>query len=78
MSMNNDVQRETALLRSQEAQGLSERLIVSHWENNYGGAVKRLNAITTQLAAWISQQRPSSDQWTEARRTDRDELHDPA
>src|SRR5712664_3629886 len=30
--------------------GLSERLIVSHWENNYGGAVKRLNAITTQLA----------------------------
>jgi Fe-Mn family superoxide dismutase len=25
-------------------------LIVSHWENNYGGAVKRLNAITTQLA----------------------------
>src|SRR6266700_2373499 len=30
--------------------GLSEKLIVSHWENNYGGAVKRLNAITTQLA----------------------------
>src|SRR5262249_11115091 len=31
--------------------GLSERLIVSHWENNYGGAVKRLNAITAQLAS---------------------------
>jgi len=31
--------------------GLSEKLIVSHWENNYGGAVKRLNAITAQLAA---------------------------
>jgi len=30
--------------------GLSERLIVSHRENNYGGAVKRLNAITAQLA----------------------------
>ena len=30
--------------------GLSERLIVSHWENNYGGAVRRLNAITAQLA----------------------------
>ena len=30
--------------------GLSEKLIVSHWENNYGGAVRRLNAITTQLA----------------------------
>src|SRR5881296_1161191 len=31
--------------------GLSETLIVSHWENNYGGAVKRLNAITAQLAS---------------------------
>lgn len=30
--------------------GLSERLIVSHYENNYAGAVKRLNAITEQLA----------------------------
>ena len=30
--------------------GLSEKLIVSHWENNYGGAVRRLNAIATQLA----------------------------
>ncbi|WP_137909999.1 MULTISPECIES: Fe-Mn family superoxide dismutase [unclassified Burkholderia] len=33
-----------------QLQGLSERLIVSHYENNYGGAVKRLNAITEQLA----------------------------
>jgi superoxide dismutase, Fe-Mn family len=31
--------------------GLSEKLIVSHWENNYGGAVKRLNAIAGQLAS---------------------------
>lgn len=30
--------------------GLSEKLIVSHYENNYGGAVKRLNAVSTQLA----------------------------
>ena len=29
--------------------GLSEKLIRSHYENNYGGAVKRLNAITAQL-----------------------------
>jgi superoxide dismutase, Fe-Mn family len=29
--------------------GMSERLIVSHYENNYGGAVNRLNAITAQL-----------------------------
>jgi Fe-Mn family superoxide dismutase len=25
--------------------GLSERLLASHYENNYGGAVRRLNAI---------------------------------
>jgi Fe-Mn family superoxide dismutase len=31
--------------------GMSERLIISHYENNYGGAVKRLNAIDEQLAA---------------------------
>jgi superoxide dismutase, Fe-Mn family len=31
--------------------GLSEKLIVSHWENNYGGAVKRLNAIAGQFAS---------------------------
>lgn len=30
--------------------GLSEKLMLSHWENNYGGAVRRLNAITAQLA----------------------------
>ena len=30
--------------------GMSERLIMSHYENNYGGAVKRLNLIEEQLA----------------------------
>jgi Fe-Mn family superoxide dismutase len=30
--------------------GMSEKLIVSHYENNYGGAVNRLNAIAGQLA----------------------------
>ena len=30
--------------------GLSEKLLTSHYENNYGGAVRRLNAITAQLA----------------------------
>ena len=30
--------------------GMSEKLIVSHYENNYGGAVRRLNGITEQLA----------------------------
>lgn len=31
--------------------GLSEKLIISHYENNYGGAVKRLNAIAAQWQA---------------------------
>jgi Fe-Mn family superoxide dismutase len=30
--------------------GLSEKLLQSHWANNYSGAVKRLNAIDAQLA----------------------------
>jgi Fe-Mn family superoxide dismutase len=30
--------------------GLSEKLLVSHYENNYSGAVKRLNTLTAQLA----------------------------
>ena len=30
--------------------GLSPRLIASHYENNYGGAVRRLNAIRGELA----------------------------
>src|SRR5258705_10376758 len=30
--------------------GMSERLIISHYENNYGGAVKRLNLIGEKLA----------------------------
>lgn len=29
--------------------GMSERLIASHYENNYGGTVQRLNAITDEL-----------------------------
>src|SRR5689334_3264644 len=31
--------------------GLSPQLIESHYENNYGGALRRLNAITEQLDA---------------------------
>ena len=31
--------------------GLSERLIRSHWENNYGGSVKALAAVKKRLAA---------------------------
>ena len=30
--------------------GLSERLIVSHYENNYGAAVRTVNAVRSDLA----------------------------
>src|SRR5262245_1101143 len=39
------------LLKPQLMNGLSERLLVSHYENNYGGALRRLNAIRARLAA---------------------------
>src|SRR6185295_693750 len=32
-------------------QGLSPKLIESHYENNYGGALRRLNVISEQLEA---------------------------
>jgi superoxide dismutase, Fe-Mn family len=35
--------------------GLSEKLIRSHWENNYGGAVRALNAIEQRLAALLNE-----------------------
>ena len=31
--------------------GISERLILSHHENNYGGALKNLNKVEVELAA---------------------------
>ena len=34
-----------------QIKGLSEKILTSHYENNYGGAVKRLNAIGAQLAS---------------------------
>lgn len=34
----------------QKIKGLSEKLLISHYDNNYSGAVKRLNVITEQLA----------------------------
>jgi hypothetical protein len=30
--------------------GISEKLTQSHWENNYGGAVKALNTVRSRLA----------------------------
>ncbi len=31
--------------------GMSEKILISHYENNYAGAVKRLNAIDAELAS---------------------------
>src|SRR5262249_29742443 len=31
--------------------GISERMIVSHYENNYGGVVRTLNAVRREIAA---------------------------
>ena len=35
--------------------GLSEKLIRSHWENNYGGSVRALNAVEKRLAAMLKE-----------------------
>jgi hypothetical protein len=42
--------------------GMSEKLIVSHYENNYGGAVKRLNS--SNLRASVSVWRPAISSMT--------------
>ena len=34
--------------------GISEKLIKSHWENNYSGAVKALNAVEQRLASMLA------------------------
>ncbi|MEJ7849691.1 MAG: Fe-Mn family superoxide dismutase [Pyrinomonadaceae bacterium] len=35
--------------------GISEKVIKSHWENNYGGSVKALNAVERRLAAMMKE-----------------------
>jgi Fe-Mn family superoxide dismutase len=45
-----DVRMQALPFQPSGLHGLSERLLTSHHENNYGGAVKRLNAIRAQLA----------------------------
>ena len=37
-------------LDPKSVKGISEKILISHYENNYVGAVKRLNAIAAQLA----------------------------
>jgi superoxide dismutase, Fe-Mn family len=47
------------LLKPQWMNGLSERLLVSHYVNNYGGALRRLNAIRERLAGVDWQRTPT-------------------
>lgn len=35
--------------------GISEKVIKSHWENNYGGSVKALNAVEQRLAVMMKE-----------------------
>ena len=46
-----DLQPHPLAIDLDQLKGLSSRLVASHHENNYSGAVKRLNAIRKQLAA---------------------------
>jgi Fe-Mn family superoxide dismutase len=48
-------------------------LITSHHQNNYGGAVKRLNAIRAQLSS-VRHGARFPAQWPQARRADRHQL----
>lgn len=45
-------------LDPQKIKGMSERILVSHYENNYVGAVKRLNSIADQLASMDYEKAP--------------------
>ena len=46
------------LVKPQWMNGLSERLLVSHYVDHYGGALRRLNAIRTRLARLDWEQTP--------------------
>jgi superoxide dismutase, Fe-Mn family len=45
-------------LDPQKITGMSERILISHYENNYVGAVKRLNGIADQLATMDYEKTP--------------------
>jgi Fe-Mn family superoxide dismutase len=44
------------LFKPHRLNGMSDKLLISHYENNYGGALRRLNAIQAKLASldWSS------------------------
>jgi superoxide dismutase, Fe-Mn family len=50
-----NIRRRPLTFDPSKLKGLSEKLIRSHWENNYGGAVKALNAVEQRLAAMLKE-----------------------
>ena len=55
--------------------GITPRLIESHYENNYGGALARLNAITEELETLDPNDTGSGHKPAEARREHRAQFH---
>ena len=47
-------------LDPQKIAGMSERIMISHYENNYLGAVKRLNSIADQLPTMDYEKTPGT------------------
>ncbi len=59
--------------------GISEKVMVSHYENNYVGAVKRPQRDRAPNSPnWILPKHRTSSSTPEARRADRGKLDDPA
>jgi Fe-Mn family superoxide dismutase len=54
--------------------GLSVPLIESHYEHNYGGALRRLNAITEQIESLDFAKTPAHPQRSQARGAGRAQL----
>src|SRR5215510_2975337 len=50
--------------------GLSEKLIRSHWENNYGGAVRALNVVEKRLDAMLKEKDLPSYVYGDVKRED--------
>lgn len=49
------------LFKPHRLNGLSDKLLVSHYENNYGGALRRLNAIQAKLRTFDWSAAPMSE-----------------
>lgn len=46
---NEEIKPRTLTFNPKKLDGMSEKMILSHWENNYGGSVKALNGINKKL-----------------------------